>query len=335
MRRYKHQSLLKIIIFLILFLFISRVKGGNIDPIYSSILLDLRGILGQDRLLTLNQELYYAAVNGKIKAYRSDSIASYYSTDEILNRGSVSTVQTLNTIYLGRKVSKDTTLVDPFDPKDITSNSISYKMVYDAATNFRLEFNGLSLNFQQFMSGINLGQQHLFFISKEDLVQFLGKEKASIFFILCYQEMLKAITPDTTDIHDSLISYHYDLSPFISDRMRFVFNWKMYFAIVEVASNAVNPFPAYKTESLISTYTLDEILDRQYTAWTPNTPGYNDSIWVEDHGLDIGHCRMYSFSYLLSYDPTSMIAMARINAIGLYQPFYNNEKKKIPELISG
>ena len=109
------------------------------ETVYGSIGINLTSLLGKDKLLALNTKLYQAAVNGQIKAYRNDSMVSFYTKNEVSERGTFQSVVEIPDPADPKKESyTDSVIVVPFQAKDIVSNSISFKLLYDEENNFRL-----------------------------------------------------------------------------------------------------------------------------------------------------------------------------------------------------
>lgn len=327
----QYHSSIFIALFLISTLFTNKIQGQNVQPLYSNLQIDLKNFMPIDDIISMNLKLYNAALNGSIKAYMSDTVASFYTKKEVLKLGTTEEYMLVPDESDPKKKNEIYKLiVNPFNPNSISStNSISFKMVYDEKNDFSIEFLGLSLNYTYYFGANPIALQKLFVVSKADISKLLGEEQCSQLFANCYKAMIKTINTDSVIAESNTTTFQFKLDDFMGDGIRFDFNNSMWDAVNGLGlSGFTKPYPAYKTPDLKTRYNPDEL-------WgSINHPAYYlakpDSTEIIDTTISSAHewtsriadCKRYTLNYKWSYVPDKMIAHPTLSAIGLYFDYY-------------
>lgn len=293
--------------------------------LHSNIIIDLTYLIGKSQIAALNRTLFNAVLNSEIHAYRNDSLVSVYTTNQINSGSSIKTIQIADKTDRHGKDKIDTAIVVPFDQQKISSNSISFNVVFDEKTNFQLEFSGFSLNFYCSSSDPTTNIQQMFVISKADLYKTLGEKQTTQLFSNCYRSMIKFINSDSTLSSDTISSFNVKLDNYMGDVIRFAVNGKMFVATILASSDTTKPIPAYKTNKLGTHYTQEELLD-----FNPyqNDPSNRENVVGENHFFGGLSTRCYSLCYTWQYDSEKMIATANLSAFGMYIFYFNESKKR-------
>ena len=82
--------------------------------------------------------------------------------------------------------------------------------------------------------------------------------------------MLKSIDPDSASVAENKTSFQTDMSDFWAKQIRTSMNLKMYAAVLLGISEPLKPFPAYKTDQLKTTYTGEEVINREDDIMNPH-----------------------------------------------------------------
>ncbi len=117
---------------------------------------------------------------GGIRAYRNDSLISFYTPDELKEKGGSEFVTTIQDWRYPDDpyATKDTTLLIPFEPADIKKYRIMEDWVFDHTySDFRATIIAIAPLFEQTASGISLGEVPLFWAKMADLREILVNQE--------------------------------------------------------------------------------------------------------------------------------------------------------------
>jgi hypothetical protein len=138
-------------------------------------------LLGLNVAKELNEKLYNAVMEGKIKAYRYDSITAtcMFTTEEIK---SLSTLE--ESIQYAPDSSRpdfliDTVLKQSFTANEIIGYSIAEKWSIEPDENeIEGDIFAFAVNWQPKIAGIQIPESALFWVDYNDVVKLLSKEQA-------------------------------------------------------------------------------------------------------------------------------------------------------------
>jgi gliding motility associated protien GldN len=117
---------------------------------------------------------------GGIRAFRNDSLSSFYTPDELKERGGSEFVTTIaDWRYPDDPYAfKDTTMLIQFKPEDINKYRIMEDWVFDHTySDFRANIIAIAPLFEQSSSGIALGEVPLFWVKMAELREILVNQE--------------------------------------------------------------------------------------------------------------------------------------------------------------
>lgn len=117
---------------------------------------------------------------GGIRAFRNDSLSSFYTPDELKERGGSEFVTTIaDWRYPDDPYAfKDTTMLIQFKPEDIKKYRIMEDWVFDHTySDFRANIIAIAPLFEQSSSGIALGEVPLFWVKMAELREILVNQE--------------------------------------------------------------------------------------------------------------------------------------------------------------
>ncbi len=130
-----------------------------------------------EKKAAIQTKLYNLALQGKLKGYYNDSLASYFSIEDLKKRGGKENIVNIaDRTYPGEYI--DSVVFEPLNPKDISSfwfeKTIDYDQNLQKETN---ELKAITLNFSPTIMGMQLKEMPLFFLSISDLKIHLSKDE--------------------------------------------------------------------------------------------------------------------------------------------------------------
>jgi len=130
--------------------------------------------LDQGFLDKLNQDLYNAAIEGKIDAFGDDGLSeeTKLSKEEVSKRGSTEEVieYVPNPEYPDYYM--DTVIYSPFRLSDIKGFELSELWIFDNETKlYHGKLNAFALRYLLIAGGVKLNEQALFWVKYEDLIK--------------------------------------------------------------------------------------------------------------------------------------------------------------------
>jgi hypothetical protein len=180
MKKFSYLLFLPVLIILILFSSCHKKKDGKEEMQLSSRKISFT-TLGVTFAKELNEKLYKAVMEGKIKAFRYDSITHgcMFKPEEI---SSLSTLE--ESIQYQPDSTRpdfllDTVLKQTFKPDDIVGYSIAEKWSLDPKENeLEGEIYAFAINWQPKIAGIEIPESALFWVDYNDVVKLLSKGQA-------------------------------------------------------------------------------------------------------------------------------------------------------------
>jgi hypothetical protein len=177
MKKFSYLLFLPVLFILILFSSCHKKKDGKEGMQLSSRKISFT-TLGVNFARELNEKLYKAVLEGKIKAYRYDSITPtcLFKAEEIT---SLSTME--ESIQYAPDSSRpdfliDTVLKQVFKADDIVGYSIAEKWSMDPKENeIEGEIFAFAINWQPEIAGIEIPESALFWVDYKDVVKLLSK----------------------------------------------------------------------------------------------------------------------------------------------------------------
>ena len=107
-----------------------------------------------------------------LKAYRNDSLTSFYLPEDIIKRGTrefTTTIQDMN-FPDDPSMTKDTTIIIPFDPSTIKKYRIMEDWIFDHNySDFRAKIIAIAPLFKPIFAGVELGEQPVYWVRMDDL----------------------------------------------------------------------------------------------------------------------------------------------------------------------
>jgi len=143
--------------------------------------VELEEFIGKGTLLEYNKMIYKAAIDGKITAYRHDSLTSIYIIEEIKKLGTEEEViefypdpENYPDYYI------DSVIINPFNPNHIKGNSIGEVWFLNSLLNKITVWNfAFAINYQPSIGGVEFSEQPLFWIKLDDLKKVFNDEQVS------------------------------------------------------------------------------------------------------------------------------------------------------------
>lgn len=180
MKKLSYLLFLPSLIFMILFTSCNKKNEGKEKMQISSRKISFT-TLGINFTKDLNEKLYKEVMDGKIKAYRYDSItpSCMFTPKEI---SSLSTME--ESIQYQPDSTRpdfllDTVLKQVFKPADIVGYSIAEKWRLDPKENeIEGEIFAFAINWQPKIAGIEIPESALFWVDYQDVVKLLSKGQA-------------------------------------------------------------------------------------------------------------------------------------------------------------
>ncbi|MEC8739069.1 MAG: gliding motility protein GldN [Bacteroidota bacterium] len=120
----------------------------------------------------LHKIIYEAVMDGEVKAYKSDSLSSFYTPEEVAERGIVKENTTIqDPLYPDDPdMVIDTTIDIPFESKYITKYRIMEDWLFDYNYgDFRARIIAIAPLYRPVVGGVELGDQPLFYAKLDDL----------------------------------------------------------------------------------------------------------------------------------------------------------------------
>jgi hypothetical protein len=307
-----------------------KTTGVKTEPMYCNVSIDLKPFYPADTLIKMNTLIYNAAIKGDITGYWTDSLNSKGTKEEILSKGgSEEAIQMTDPTDPKGERTIDTVIRNPFNPKDISSNCVSYLLKYDDKKGeCQVEFTGFAPCYALIIAGQNLGTNSMFYISKADLIKLFGEKKTKELFANCYKALLKSINYKKEITPEKITSFHFCIHEYVGNYLLLELNPKMY-ASVTTGSPLL---PAYQSDSLTKTYTKEEVLGRGVSTESIQMPDPNDPKGERLMDTVISNpfrpldTKIYSLSFEWKYDAEKMIAFPTIHAIGM-SLVYEKDKK--------
>lgn len=153
--------------------------------------------LGTELTNKINQKVFEAVLNGKIKAYKMDSLTTWsvFSIPDLKDRMNKKETLTITPDPTYPEYTIDSTIITEFKTENITGHSISEKWSMDLSkTIINAELHAFGLNWKPVFANIELGEQALFWIPFNDLEKFLSKEEMKSLNKLLHKERFKKIS---------------------------------------------------------------------------------------------------------------------------------------------
>lgn len=152
-------------------------------------------VIGQDKIRGLGMLLYKTGISGNLKAYRNDSLTSFYAAEELPAIGtSIDHMQS----------------VDPLDPSNVTEillsrlfdptgiNRVFFSLVpySNGGKQFVFNYQALAPTYRPMIGGIELPLQSMFWIRQEDTKKYLNTEEQHFWSVVLFYAIQKNIHPD-------------------------------------------------------------------------------------------------------------------------------------------
>lgn len=138
-----------------------------------------------EKKAAIQTKLYNLALQGKIKAYYNDSLAGYYSIEDLKKKGRKEVVVALLDNESGYLY--DSVYFEPFNPKDILSIWYLKKLEYNQSTQIETnQLKCLSLGYKLKIGGIEIMEIPLFWLSISDLKSNLSKDEFDWLMLMYY-----------------------------------------------------------------------------------------------------------------------------------------------------
>jgi hypothetical protein len=128
----------------------------------------------------MEAKLYKAGLEGRIKAYKTDSLLSVFSHDELKQRGQMES-------FIQNEEGIVSTLINPFSPADLKGLMFLEQLgnnPFDVSEKTALK--GIGLLFQPSFGGFLANKQPIFWISTPDLKLSLDKEEMNFLSLLYF-----------------------------------------------------------------------------------------------------------------------------------------------------
>jgi gliding motility associated protien GldN len=108
-------------------------------------------------------------MNSKLTAYQNDSLKSFFTSEEVLRRGTREIVTQVvdrndpdNTV--------DTSVIIPFDPRDIKKYRIMEDWIFDHNySDFRAKIIAIAPLYKPIFAGVELGEQPIYWVKMDDI----------------------------------------------------------------------------------------------------------------------------------------------------------------------
>lgn len=196
MKKSSAQLFLSLFCFIILFSSCNKKNEGKDKMQLSGRKISMTA-LGTNFCKELNEKLYSAVMEGKIKAYRYDSLTStsLYKADEIAN---LSTME--ESIQFAPDSTKPDFLIDTiikqvFKPADIVGYSVAEKWNFDPKENeIDGEIFAFAINWQPKIAGLQIPESALFWVNYKDVETLLSKSQAEELKSTIYNTLLTKLS---------------------------------------------------------------------------------------------------------------------------------------------
>ena len=187
MKKISYLLLLQPVIFMILCSSCHKRNDGKENEQISSRKISFT-TLGSNFTNQLNEKLYKEVMDGKIKAYRYDSISPtcMFTAKEISSLSTFEESIEYRPDSTRPDLKLDTVLKEVFKPADIVGYSIAEKWKLDQKENeIEGEILAFAINWQPKIAGFQIPECPLFWVDYKDVVKLLGKDES--------EELKKAI----------------------------------------------------------------------------------------------------------------------------------------------
>ncbi|MCC6721444.1 MAG: gliding motility protein GldN [Bacteroidia bacterium] len=111
-------------------------------------------------------------MTGKLKPFRNDSLSSIFTPEEILKRGTREFTTTVQDPAFpdDPSMTKDSTIIIPFDPSTIKKYRIMEDWIFDHNySDFRAKIIAIAPLFKPIFAGVELGEQPVYWVKMDDL----------------------------------------------------------------------------------------------------------------------------------------------------------------------
>jgi len=309
-------------LFLLIFMISCKkeAKKGEEVVLTNVVRIDLNEVMEQKKVSEFNQKLYQLALDGKITAYKDDSLLSFYTKEEVSLRGGTTEIIEYVPDPAEPDFWVDSTIVSPFNPKDIACNYVALEYIFDHAKgNFKVRFKSVSPGFKFIFSGIDLGMQPLFLVSLEDLQKNFDKDFVADMVEASLKAMVKTYSYVLPHKEEGISSTFINMSENCG-MLTWLLNPKLYESAITGLDAA--PVPGYKTDALKDTYTPEEALSlggvEEIIEYAPD-PAFPDdlmdtTIWNPFRFID---SKYHMVCLKWTIDKNKMEAIPAIQAVSL------------------
>lgn len=153
--------------------------------------------LGPAFMQKLSEDLYKAVIDGKITAYKSDSLneTNKYTKEKVAEIGKIEEVIQYYPDPSYPDYYIDSLVVIPFSLKDIKGFEISEKWTKDKGSKFyRAEINAIALRYIPVFGGVQLREQAMFWVKFDDLEKIVGRDDLKAMTDLIFESLTDKVS---------------------------------------------------------------------------------------------------------------------------------------------
>ncbi|MBT3301646.1 MAG: hypothetical protein HOD63_01680 [Bacteroidetes bacterium] len=284
----------------------------------SSRKINLDDFLGRKTIDEFNTRIYYAAISGKINAYKTEKLIETYSPEERKGAGGVECIVEICPDQENPDYCYDSILLNPFSTEQIRGSYIAEQWWLNTKKNqFGANFYAFAPACNLIIAGQNLGTKPLFWINLRELNKVLNNSEIILFKQAIFKETQYVYSD--SKVLSSRTKRKIDLEDYIGTNTLFDQNLLIYSAAFKLKC------PAYTSVDLDSVYTAMELFYRG----TEDVYGYripehlNDEIdstlVTTNHNAEL---KLNSISETLHFNKQDFSYTSELNALALREKLY-------------